>query len=148
VRKGLSLAASLLVVIALLMGGCVRNSGHPEGMKSLRWLTDDEKDKVIEIALSSPKALYYKTGYSRYEVELQWIGVTWENSEPSSIGIVEYEWMDEATELFQEEEAVFPGVRIYFGELPELSLDVAVDLETETAIDLLALPCTPPTPRR
>jgi hypothetical protein len=89
-----------------------------------------------------------KNEYSQYEVKLEWIGVTWENSEPSSVGRVDYEWMDEAIELFQEEEIVFPGVRIYFGEPPELGLDVAVDLETETVVDLLALPCTPPTPTR
>jgi len=53
--------------------------------------------------------------------------------------------MYEAIELFQEE-AVFPRVKIYFGEAPEFSLDVAVDLDTKTAIDALSLPCTPPTP--
>ena len=143
--KRLWVAASLLVIPALLVGGC---AGHPKGMNSLRWLTDDEKDRVIEIALNSPKALEWKKRESKYEVELEWIGITWANSETSSVSTYHYEEMEKAKELFQRSESVFPGVRIYFGEPPEWSVDVAVDLDTKTAIDALDLPCLPPTPPR
>ena len=142
------------MVMALLMGGC---TGHPEGMKSLRELTDDEWAKVIEIALNSPKALEWKKRESKYEVELEWIGITWGNSEPSGVGIYSLKYIEIAkekgrkpseiySEILQSSQAVFPGVRIYFGEPPQWSVDVAVDLDTKTAIDALDLPCTPPTP--
>jgi len=145
-KKGLWWAASLLVVVALLMGGC---AGHPKGMKSLRWLTDDEKDRVIEIALNSPKALEWRRRESKYEVKLEWIGITWANSEPSGVITYPYERMEKVSEeLFQSSQAVFPGVSIYFGEPPQWEVNVAVDLDTETAIDALDLPLTPPTPPR
>ena len=144
-RKTLWLVASLLVIAVLLAIGC---AGHPKGMKSLRELTDDEKDKVIEIALNSPKALEWLEKENKYEVKLEWIGITWANSEPSSVGIYPYQEIEKASELFQSSQAVFPGVSIYFGEPPQWAVDVAVDLDTKTAIDALSLPLTPPTPPR
>ena len=72
---GLWLAASLLVAVALLMAGC---AGHPEGMKTLRWLTDNEKDRVIEIALNTPEALRYLENESKYEIEVRWVALGWD----------------------------------------------------------------------
>lgn len=139
------LVTSLLLIQVVLISGC---AGHPKGMKDLRWLADAEKDRVIEIALNSPKALESKKRESKYEVELEWIGLTWANSEISSVSTYPYEEIEGAKELFETEQAVFPGVRIYLGEPPQWSVDVAVDLGTKTAIDALELPCTPPTPPR
>jgi hypothetical protein len=48
------MVGGLFMVAVLLVGGC---AGHPKGMKSLRWLTDAGKEKVVELTLGSPKAL-------------------------------------------------------------------------------------------
>ena len=42
------MATSLLVIMALLVASCV---GYP---KSIKLLTDNEKDRLIEIALNTP----------------------------------------------------------------------------------------------
>lgn len=91
-RKRLWLAVSLLVVMALLVGGC---AGQPEGMKSLRWLTEAEKAKVIEIALNTPQALKQLEKYSQYKTDLSWIAIVWDNSEYSEYWGLDYEWVEE-----------------------------------------------------
>jgi len=92
VRKGLSLVASLLVVIALLVAGC---AGHPKGMKSLRWLTDAEKDRVIEIALNTPEAKKAREEYGVYETRLSWLAVKWGGVDYEEYWGLDYEWVDE-----------------------------------------------------
>ena len=39
----------------LIVSGC---NGHPEGMKEFRRLTEEEKDKLVEIALGTEDAPY------------------------------------------------------------------------------------------
>jgi len=77
IRKPLMTAGLPMVAVLLVVGCAGHSTTHPEGMEDLRWLTDAEKDRVIEIALNSPKALEMKNDHSQYEVELEWIGVTW-----------------------------------------------------------------------
>jgi len=52
--------------MALLVGGC----GQPKGIKPL---TDEEKDRFIEIALNTPEALRYLENESKYSTEVRWV---------------------------------------------------------------------------
>ena len=89
VRKGLWLAAGLLVAVALLVGGCV---GQPRGMKDVRWLTEDEKNRVIEIALHTPEAERAREEYGpQYTASLDWVAIVWGNSEYSEWRSFDYD---------------------------------------------------------
>ena len=145
-RKRLYLAASLLVVIALLAGGCV---GHPRGMKDVRWLTEDEKNRVIEIALGTPEASGRLKEYgSQYTASLGWVAIVWGNSEYSEWRSFDYDIVEtgvprgtvEVTPEGSTEKIVVAGVPesaelyswvvINFGEPPEWQVYVAVNPDT------------------
>lgn len=161
-RKGLWLAASLLVVMVLLVGGCAESTpspqpapvsegpsaGHPQGMKSPRLLTDEEKEKVIEIALKNPEALKQFEKDSHYNTKLNWIAIVWENSELSEWWKIEYDWKTDpnlgrvsgAAEFYSE-------VVINFGEPPQWQIYVAVNPDTGKAVVVQENPFrTGPTP--
>jgi len=146
VRKGLWLAASLLVVIALLAGGCV---GHPRGMKDVRWLTEDEKNRVIEIALGTPEASGRLKEYgSQYTASLGWVAIVWGNSEYSEWRSFDYDIVEtgvprgtvEINPEGSSEKIRVEGVSgsaefyawvvINFGEPPEWQVYVAVNPDT------------------
>jgi len=131
VRSRLWLAISLLVIVALL-AGC---AGHPEGMESPRRLTDNEKDKVVEIALNTPEALRQLETESKYKTEVDWIAIVWNNSQCSAWWHIDYEWeTDENLKNVPESAVFYPQVGIRFGEPEEWLVAVAVDLETEKAV--------------
>lgn len=127
-KKGLWLATSSLIATALLLGGC---AGDPKGMKSPRELTEDEKDRVMEIALNTPEASKWRERESKYKTGLRWIAVVWENSEASEWLSLDYEWeADENYQFIPESAAIYPEVRIWFGEPTQWIVQVAVDLDT------------------
>ena len=168
-RRRLCLAASLLVIVTLLVVGCAREapepypaavSGvsvpeHPKDFpESLRWLTDEEKARLIEIALNTPKARESLEKGNEFTTRISWAALM-----PSSVGegysgyqIFDYEIVavgiprgvvDITPEGSQEkvvsvgvpEEAeIFPCVHIYFDEPPALIVMAAIDLETEETV--------------
>ena len=139
--RRLWLGVSLFVIMALLVGGC---AGHPEGMKRLRWLTDTEKAKVVEIALNTPEALRQLEKESTYKTELSWIAIVWENSKYSEYWGLDYEWVDEEIlpplpdnpppgvvfSTVPEEAEFYSRVVINFGEPPRWQVSVAVNPDT------------------
>ena len=143
-KKGLRLVTSLIVITALIVGGC---AGHPEGMKSLKWLTDEEKDRVIEIALNTPEALRQREKYSHYETNLSWIAIVWDSSEYSYSEYwgLDYKWVEEETlppipdnpppgvvfATVPESAEFYSRVIINFGEPPRWQVSVAVNPDTE-----------------
>jgi hypothetical protein len=142
VRKRLWLAASLLVVIALLAGGCaepvpnpqpapeVLPAEHPNGMKSLRWLTDAEKERVIEIAFNTPEAARARETYGLYETSLRWVAIVWHNYGAELWGL-DYECIDEGVPANVPESAEFYSQVVFdFGKPPQLELGVAIDPDT------------------
>ena len=146
-KKKLGLIASLLVVIALLAVGC---SGHPRGMKSLRLLTDAEKDRVIEIALNTPEALQAKNTYGSYETSLGWVAISWRGNASDSFGI-DYEYDQDKkwiTEVVPKSAEWYSRVAIEFGEPPRLLLRVAVNPDTGKVanVELHGLKLPPFTP--
>ena len=126
------MATSLLIAMALLVGGC---TGHPKGMKSPRELTEGEKDRVMEIALNTPQASKWRTKESKYKTGLRWIAVVWENSEASEWLSLDYEWeADENYQFIPESAIIYPEVIICFGEPRQWIVQVAVDLDTEKVV--------------
>jgi len=114
-------------------------------MKSLRWLTDAEKDRVIEIALNTPEALKQLEKESHYETSLSWIAIVWDNSEYSEYRGLDYEWVEEkilppppkdmppgvVMSTVPESAEFYSRVVINFGEPPRWQVMVAVNPDTE-----------------
>jgi hypothetical protein len=64
-------------------------------MKSLRWLTEAEKAKVIDIALNTPEAKKAQEKYGVYETRLSWLAANWNDGKISEYWGLKYEWVDE-----------------------------------------------------
>jgi len=139
-RKALWLAISLLVVVVLLVGGC---AGHPKGMKSLRWLTDAEKERVTEIALNTPEAVEAREVYGVYTTSLSWVAISWLDHNAEFYGL-DYEWVDEDAppsspgdpppkvflDMIPDSAEYYSRVEIYFGEPPQVLMRVAINPDT------------------
>ncbi|MFC1987415.1 hypothetical protein ACFLVH_02595 [Chloroflexota bacterium] len=127
VGKRLWLVASLILAV-LLLASC---AGHPRGMKSLRWLTDAEKERVIEIALNTPEALQAREAYGPYTTSLGWVAVNWRNGSDHFGLDYEYEQLDQwIAEHVPESAEYYSQVIIDFGEPPQSELRVAVNPDT------------------
>ena len=88
-KRNFRLAAGILVILGFIAGGCsqpesqpapapvseVLPAEHPTDFpENLRWLTEEEKDRLIEIALSTPAALEWQQKESQYQTSIDWIG--------------------------------------------------------------------------
>ncbi len=164
-RKRLWLTAILLVVVVLLAGGCTGQSARlpkeeevpPEEKvepvitessrwfpDSVRWLTDEEKDKLIEIAASSPKALEWRQKESQYRTVIGWIALQPDPSGEGYSGYSRYEYEIVETGILvyppgrmvldPRDADIFPDVTIWFGEPDEWVVSVAIDLEEEKVV--------------
>jgi len=167
VKKRLLLAASFLVVMALLMGGCtepvptpapvseVLPAEHPTDFpEHLRWLTDEEKDKLIEIALSTPSALEWRQKESQYKTSISWIalnpnpygegysgyrrfeyGIVAEGIPRGTVDITPPGSPERIVSVGVPEDAeIYPDVTIGFGEPDEWVISVAIDLNSEKVV--------------
>jgi len=118
---------------------------HPAGIKSLRWLTDDEKAKVIDIALNETKAAKYLQEYSHFAIDLSWIAIVWDNSEYSEYWGLDYEWVEEkilppppedmpqgmVISTVPESAEFYSRVIINFGKPPQWQVMAAINPDTE-----------------
>lgn len=169
--KRLWLAASLLVALALLVGGCageapelrpspVPVSGvipaeHPTDFpENLRWLTDEEKARAVEMALGTPAASEWRQNESVYTASIGWIALT-----PGSPGEgysgyrrFEYEIVAEGIPRgviditpegsperivsvgVPDDAEIYPNVTLRFGEPAEWQISAAVDLEANKVV--------------
>ena len=168
-KKGLWLVANLLVIVALLAGGCTQSAPNPQPApvseilpaehptdfpKNLRWLTEEEKSRLIEIALNTPKAQECLEKESEYTTRLSWAALM-----PSSTGegysgyqIFEYEIVEKGIPRgtvdvtppgsperivsvgVPEDAEIYPDVTIVFGEPAKWIVCVAVDLEAGKSV--------------
>ncbi len=168
VRDGFWVVVSLLVIAGLLTGGCTQSaplqpapvSGvlpaeHPTDFpKNLRWLTEEEKERIIEIAMSTPRAQECLGEESEYTSRISWVALT-----PSSTGkgysgyrIFEYEIVKEGIPRgtvdiippgypekivsvgVSEEDEIYPCVHLHFAEPLALTIMAAIDLEKEKSV--------------
>ena len=122
--KGLCVAISLLV-IALLISSC----GQSKGIEGPRELTEDEKARVVEIALNTPQV----SGWLEDEGEYQIAGLDWYAIDDGTWWCLEYEGIetDPNRQLVPESARWYPGVTIAVGEEWITQAQVAVDLETQ-----------------
>ena len=122
--KRLWLAASLLLVISLITGGCASKS------KAIEPLTDVEKEAMVDIALNHPEVMQWLGGSNTYVTEVGWAAIGWNDEGkygecdcflPS---LVVFEFLDyffgfvvgELVELFVEG-LLYGFVDSFFGEL-------------------------------
>jgi hypothetical protein len=128
VRKALASIAVLLVLAVLLADGCI---GHPKGIDSLRWLTDAEKERVIEIALDTPEAAGAREAYGYYEASLRWVAINWCFHHATDLYGLDYECVEEGIpENIPESAELYSRVDIEFGEPPRELIRVAVNPDT------------------
>lgn len=126
-KKGLLLAAGLLATLALLAVGC---NGHPKGMESLRWLTDAEKDRVIEIALEVPELAGAKEAYGVYTTEFRWVAIEWLDN-GANLTWLDYDYVEAGIPAAISESAEFySGIIIDFGEPPRDEYRLAINPDT------------------
>jgi len=166
---GLILAVILLVIVALPAGGCVKATPkiqpapvsevlpaeHPTDFpENLRWLTEEEKARLIEIALNTPKAQECLEKESEYTTRLSWAALF-----PSSTGegysgyqIFEYEIVSEGIPRgvvditpegspekivsvgVQEDAEIYPCVHLHFAEPSALTVMATIDLDAEKTV--------------
>jgi len=127
VRRILWLVVILLLVAVLFTAGC---AGHPRGMKSLRWLTNAEKEKVIEIALGTPEAMQAKEEHGIYQVNLSWVDINWIFSHASELYGLDYEMVDKIPDKIPESAEFYSPVELYFGDPPRVLWRIAVNPDT------------------
>jgi len=121
-KKWLFVAVSLLVV-ALLMGGC----GQPTGIKSPRELAEEEKARVVEIALNTPQV----SGWLEDEGEYQIAGLDWYAIDDGTWWCFDYDGVetDPNRQLVPELARWYPGVTIRVVEVTITQMQIAVDLK-------------------
>ena len=160
--KRLWWVVSLLFVSAMITVGCSEpvaaptpppmseepSARHLQGMKSPRLLTEEEKERVTEIALNTPEALKQLEKFSHYDAKLSWIAIVWENSEVSVWRGIAYDWeKDPNLSLVPETAEFYSQVIINFGEPPQWQVYVAVNPDTGKAVFVQENPFrTGPTP--
>ncbi|MFC1967917.1 hypothetical protein ACFLVX_00805 [Chloroflexota bacterium] len=125
----LGLAAVLLSAPLL---GC---SKPPAGLESPRWLTQAEKDKVIEVAFKTVEAREWVEKGKISSTNSIWMALIWDNSDFSGFYSIRYEWTNDDNLRNVPQEAVwYPGVIIRFGDPAEWQVTAAVDLDSEKAV--------------
>jgi hypothetical protein len=166
-KKGLWLSSSLLTMLLIIASGCAKETPEPPSPapapgilpaehqrdfpENLRWLTDKEKDRLIEIALNIPKAREWLEKEPEYTASIGWIALT-----PSSEGegysgyrYFEYEIVSKGIPRgivditpegspervvsvgVPEEAEIYPCVHIHFGKPVVWIVMAAIDLEAE-----------------
>lgn len=136
-KKRLWLVASLLLIMALLVGGCAS--------KAIKPLTNTEKDRFIEIALNTPEALRYLENESKYEIEVRWVALGWEDSKATEWHPLDYEEIADGNlpsdRLYLSQTVtIHPEVYIRVGEPVRMFISVAFDRDTQEVVHVELLP--------
>ncbi len=128
---------------------------HPRDFpENLRWLTEEEKEKAVGIALSTPQAQEWAQKESQYKTAIGWIAL---NPDPSGDGYsgyskFEYEIVEKGIPRGRvditppgspervvsvgvpEDAEIYTDVTIWFGDPAEWIVSVAVDLKAGKAV--------------
>ena len=124
---------ALLCGLLICTSGC---SGHPEGMKEFRKLTEEEKERLVEIALDTPEAKQSHEKYDEYAVAMFWGYLNWrlKDGEYQAGGsqLVQDTGYDENP--FSENDRdgeLYYFVSLYFGEPSKEMVTVAINPDNE-----------------
>jgi len=129
-KKGIAGLLMLLVLLSTLFMGC---KGYPEGMKEFRRLTEEEKDKLVEIALDTPEAEKSLEKYDEYSVALFWGYLNWrlKDGEYQAGGsqLIQDAGFDENpfSENERDDSELYYYVILFFGEPSKESVTVAIN---------------------
>jgi hypothetical protein len=108
-KRRVLVAISLALLVSLVgIASCTKESTTPMPCE----LTDNERAKVIEIALNTPEVGEWLKKESKYKASLVWVAINYENPEPyeySAMYVFEYDKIAEAAELISEWTVVYPG---------------------------------------
>ncbi len=167
-RRLVCLVTGLLFIVPVV-SGCTETAPSPQPApvssvltrenptdfpKSLRWLTEEEKAKAIEIALNTPAALEWRQKESQYKTNIGWVAL---HPSPEGKGYSGYRKFDyEIVEKgiprgtvditppglperivsigVPEDAEIYPDVTIWFGEPAKWIVSVAVDLGSGKAV--------------
>jgi len=122
--------------------------------ENLRWLTEEEKEKAVTIALSTPQAQEWAQKENQYQTAISWIALNLNTEGEGYSGYrkFEYEIVTEGIPRgtvditppgsservvsvgVPEDAEIYPDVTIWFGEPAEWIVTVAVDLEAGKAV--------------
>ncbi len=104
-----------------------------EGWQQPRPLTENEKARVVEIAVSSPEASAWLQGRADYRTApVNWYAIIWSpDGEAGTWWAPEYKIVDEGIPSYVNPYAYwYPGVTIAVGEGTIYQMQIAVDLDT------------------
>ena len=104
--------------------------------RNLRWLTEEEKARVIEIAMNTPEAKEAIERYGVYRTGLGWVAIKQNKSGGKSISTFDYWMVENVPEYIAEDAKFYSQAEIYFGEPEQLLMRIAVDLDTEKAVNI------------
>lgn len=128
---------------------------HPRDFpENLRWLTDEEKEQAVTIALGTPEAQEWLKKESRYKTSIDWIalnpnpegegysgyrrfeyGIVAEGIPRGEVDITPPGSPERVVSLGVPDDAeIYPNVTIWFGESARWVVSVAVDLKTGKAV--------------
>ncbi len=126
--KKLWRTAGLLVLVAVfLAGGCV---GWPRGVGSPRWLTDEEKERAVAIALNTPEAVMTGENYDVCKTDFSWVAIVWRARHAAEIHGFDYGMVDNIPDSIPQAAELYLRVEIYFGEPEQVLVGVAVNPDT------------------
>ena len=97
-------------------------------------LTEEEKARLIEIALNTPEAKEASEKYGVYRTGFRWLAIKNNESGGSDLWGFDYEMVDNIPENIPRDAEFYSQVEIYFGEPEQLLMRIAVDLDTEKAV--------------
>jgi hypothetical protein len=130
-REKMGVAAVQLMPGRPSAGPTPSEESHPAGMKSLRPLTNDERARIIDTALFNTKAAKYLNEYNHYEIDVSWIAIVWEDSEPVEWRGIKSDWENDPNlGLVSGEAEFYSRVVINFGEPLQWQVMTAINPET------------------
>lgn len=106
-----------------------------EPLQSPREMTAEEKDNVIQIAISSSELQDHLRGDSDFEIELKWIARISEQSGSVTLWQIDYDWNSDSSFGSVPKSAVwYPAVLIQFDAPGYEEMLVAVDMNQERVV--------------
>ena len=157
---------TLILALVALVAGCTHDPrtiridhAGAKGFDNPQELTDSQKQRVMEIILSTPEAKKQPPTQSIYMTRLMWAAIIWDNSHYSYMYSVGLEDIEAGLnyEAVPESAAWYPGATLYYGDpqapAAEWLIQAYVDLDADKVVYINSLPYSaaplpPPAPGR